>query len=78
LQEAEATELSDRLRIALTLLPANQGQAFCLRHLNGLEYEEIAVEMELSVDAAGALLHRARTHLKELLLDASTVDLKRR
>jgi RNA polymerase sigma-70 factor, ECF subfamily len=77
-QNAEAAELSDRLRIALTQLPPSQGQAFCLRHLNGLEYEEIADEMKISVDAAGALLHRARTRLGELLLGAATVDLKRR
>lgn len=77
-RHAEALELSDRLRVALAELPATQSQAFCLRYLNGLEYEEMAAEMGISVDAAGALLHRARTRLGELLLGAATVDLKRR
>jgi len=78
LREAQAKELSDRLRLALVELPENQSHAFCLRYLNGLEYDEIAAEMEITVDAAGALLHRARTRLGELLLGAATVDLKRR
>ena len=78
MRQAEALELSDRLRVAMTELPPTQSQAFCLRYLDGLEYEEIAAEMQITVDAAGALLHRARMRLGELLLGGATVDLKRR
>ena len=76
--EAEAAELSDRLRWALAELPAQQAQAFCLRQLNGLEYGEMAEEMGVTVDAAGALLHRARARLGELLLGSAAAGLKRR
>ena len=78
LDHAQTSELSERLRLALVDLPPTQSQAFCLRYLNGLEYEEIAAEMAITVDAAGALLHRARTRLGELLLGSATVELKRR
>ena len=30
------------LRLALAELPEQQSQAFCLRHLNGFSYEQIA------------------------------------
>jgi RNA polymerase sigma-70 factor, ECF subfamily len=75
LLRGEATELGDRLRLALVELPPAQGQAFCLRHFSGLEYEEIATEMRVTTDAAGALLHRARARLGELLLGAATTKL---
>jgi RNA polymerase sigma-70 factor, ECF subfamily len=77
-QEAEAAELSDRLRVALTQLPPTQSQAFCLRHLSGLEYEEIASEMGITIDAAGAMIHRAREHLKEILLGSSPIAARRK
>jgi RNA polymerase sigma-70 factor (ECF subfamily) len=77
-QEAEAAELAGRLRHALTQLPPQQSQAFCLRHLNGMDYAEIALEMGVTIDAAGSLLHRARAHLGEMLLGAATSGLKRR
>ena len=76
-QEAEAIELSDRLRVALARLPAAQSQAFCLRHLSGLDYSDIAREMGLSVSAAGGLIHRARAALEESLLGAAANDVKR-
>ncbi len=78
LQKAEAEELSDHQRIALAELPPPQSRAFCLRYLSGLEYAEIAAEMEITVDAAGALLHRARARLGECLRIASSIDGKRR
>jgi RNA polymerase sigma-70 factor (ECF subfamily) len=77
-QRAEAAELGERLRNALTQLPPQQSQAFCLRHLNGMDYGEIASEMQVTIDAAGSLLHRARARLGEMLLGAATSGLKRR
>jgi RNA polymerase sigma factor (sigma-70 family) len=76
-QEVEAIELSDRLRKALATLPSTQSHAFCLRHLSGLDYAEIAREMEISVSAVSALLHRARARLEESLLGAATSDIER-
>lgn len=69
IQLAEAAELSERLRIALSMLPAKQAQAFCLFHLEGLSYTQIATQVEASVNGVGVLLHRARQRLRELLAD---------
>ena len=66
-QEAQAAELSDRLRAALATLPPKQAEVVCLRCLNGLSYREIARELDVNSSAVGRLLHRARARLGELL-----------
>ena len=64
---AEAGELSDRLREALAALPAKQAEAFCLFHLDGWDYHEIARHLTSTTSNVGVLLHRARHRLRELL-----------
>ena len=66
-QEAEAAELSDHLRLALTRLPDGQAEAFCLRCVEGMSYEEIAKRLEVETNHVGVLLNRARTRLRQLL-----------
>ena len=66
-QNAQAEELSQRLRIALGRLPERQAEVFCLHALEGWEHAEIARHMQISSDAVGVLLHRARKALRELL-----------
>jgi RNA polymerase sigma-70 factor (ECF subfamily) len=65
MQEAELTE---QFRVALAGLPPGQREAFCLRFLSGMSYEEIARETGSSVDAVGTAIHRARAKLKEALV----------
>ena len=65
--EAEASELSQRLREALCGIPPKQAEAFCLFALDGWSYEQMAVHFGSSVNAVGVLLHRARQRLHELL-----------
>ena len=65
--QAEAAELSARLRRALSRLPAKQAQVFCLRCLEGMSYEEIAAELGIKPNAVGVLLHRGRARLRDLL-----------
>jgi RNA polymerase sigma-70 factor (ECF subfamily) len=69
-QGAQDAELMDSLRSAVAKLPPQQAEVFCLRHLNGLSYEEIADELGISVDGVGVSLHRARHRLRELLVSA--------
>lgn len=71
-RQVQDAELMEGLRAAITKLPAQQGEVFCLRHLNGLSYEEIADEMGMSVDGVGVSLHRAKGRLRELLVLAGT------
>jgi RNA polymerase sigma factor (sigma-70 family) len=69
-QLAEASELSDRLRLAISTLPEKQAQAFCLFYLEGWDYQQIAGHQAATVNAVGVLLHRARQRLRELLGDS--------
>jgi RNA polymerase sigma-70 factor (ECF subfamily) len=73
-QNAEAGELAERLRAALAELPVEQAEVFCLNCLDGLSYREIGERLNLTTDAVGVRLHRARQRLRELLarVDATT------
>lgn len=66
-EHAQAAELGERLQAALGRLPQQQAEVFCLRHINGLSYEEISDQTGMTVDAVGVTLHRARGRLRELL-----------
>ena len=77
LQDAQAAELSDRLRAALCELPPRQSEAFCLFALEGWSYEQIASHLDSSANAVGVLLHRARHTLQELLSGSQVGSIKR-
>lgn len=66
IQQAQAAELAEHLRQLLSKLPPQQAEVYCLRYLNELSYEQIGLELGLSVDAVGVTLHRARGRLREL------------
>jgi RNA polymerase sigma-70 factor (ECF subfamily) len=59
-------ELVDRLRACLARLPARGAEAFCLRFLNEMSYEDIAQQLHVSVNHVGVILNRARERLREL------------
>ena len=67
LQMAQEQELRSQLRRALTELPADQAEAFCLRFLEDMSYRAIARQMQIKTNAVGVLLYRARKGLRELL-----------
>jgi RNA polymerase sigma-70 factor (ECF subfamily) len=64
---AEASELSARLREALAQLPERQAEVFCLFCLEGWTYQEISEHLQMSIDAVGVTIHRARAKLRTLL-----------
>jgi RNA polymerase sigma factor (sigma-70 family) len=64
---AEGSELVQKLLQSLLELPRLQAEAFCLRYLAGLEYREIADSLEIPPNSVGALLHRARESLRQML-----------
>jgi RNA polymerase sigma-70 factor, ECF subfamily len=65
--KAEGSELAERLRTALAELPAQQAEVFCLCCVDQMSYREIGQRMQLTTNAVGVQLHRARRKLKELL-----------
>jgi RNA polymerase sigma-70 factor (ECF subfamily) len=66
-QQAENTELASNLRSSLARLPSGQAEVFCLFHLSGWSYREIAESPGISVDLVGVWLQRARERLACLM-----------
>ena len=72
-KELQMQELADSLRKALSQLPPQQAQVFCLRYLNDMSYRRIAKQLGIKTNTAGVLLHRAREKLRELLEKAAVI-----
>jgi RNA polymerase sigma-70 factor (ECF subfamily) len=66
-EQAEEAELAERLRAALAELPSRQAEAFCLRWLDEMSYQEIGERLGMETNAVGVMLHRARKRLREIL-----------
>jgi RNA polymerase sigma-70 factor (ECF subfamily) len=67
---AIARELAVRLRHAVSELPDREGTVFSLRYFGEMANEEISRTLEISPDAVGVALHKARQKLKERLAEA--------
>jgi RNA polymerase sigma-70 factor (ECF subfamily) len=66
-QAAGTAELSERLALALAELEPRQAEVFALACLEGWSYQEIAAELNLTVNHVGVLLNRARAALRDRL-----------
>ncbi|MBX9927410.1 MAG: RNA polymerase sigma factor [Gemmatimonadaceae bacterium] len=67
-EEAMArTELASDLTRALNQIPANMREAFLMKHVEGLSYEEMADLLGSTVGALKMRVHRAREALQALL-----------
>jgi RNA polymerase sigma-70 factor (ECF subfamily) len=66
-QQAFASELSERLREALTQLPERQAEIFYLHAVCGWSRSELSERMQMTDNAVGVTVHRARQRLQELL-----------
>ena len=65
-------ELSGKMRDAINKLPVLYREAFVLRHLQGLEYEDVATITTVPADTVRVRAYRAREMLRESL--APNVD----
>jgi RNA polymerase sigma-70 factor (ECF subfamily) len=63
------TEIGERVRAAIELLPDNQRMAVILRRYEEASYEDIAATLSVTVSAVKSLLVRARMTLAERLTD---------
>jgi RNA polymerase sigma-70 factor (ECF subfamily) len=64
---AAASELADRLRVAVGQLPSQQAQVFCLTCFEQMSSEEVAERLRIKATAVRMLLCRARERLRRLL-----------
>jgi RNA polymerase sigma-70 factor (ECF subfamily) len=69
MERAVAAELSERLREALAQLPEKQAEVFYLHALCGLSHREVGQRMDMTENAVGVTVHRARQRLRELISD---------
>lgn len=60
-------ELATRVRDAVQQLPERQRIAILLNKFDGLDYQQVADQIGLTVPATKSLLHRARMALKDVL-----------
>lgn len=68
-QTVIASELIERLRNSLCVLPEGQGQVFSMRYFEDMSNEEIAESLGISSNAVGLALHKARMRLQSLIDD---------
>lgn len=66
-EDARRAELRSELERALGTLSAEKREAFVLKHLEELTYEEMAERTDASVSALKMRVHRAREELEERL-----------
>jgi RNA polymerase sigma-70 factor (ECF subfamily) len=66
----ERNELADRLRQAVAQLPPREAAVFCLRCYEELSYGEIGESLNISSQAVGVALHKARLKLQAILSEA--------
>jgi RNA polymerase sigma-70 factor (ECF subfamily) len=59
-------ELADRLRRAISELPAREAEVFCLRYFEDFSYQQIANSLNITAGAAATALHKARAKLAAL------------
>jgi RNA polymerase sigma-70 factor, ECF subfamily len=64
---AALSELSAKLRKALTQLPRRQAEVLCLRHLEGMSDREISEQTGIKEKAVRVVAFRARARLRSLL-----------
>lgn len=70
--EPDALESAESHRLIFDLvdgLPEKQREIFQLREVEEMSYEEIAAQMEISLDQVKVNLHRARKTLREKLIN---------
>lgn len=66
-EPVEREELGARLEAALGKLTPEQREAFVMKHVDGLSYEEMAQLLGAGPDALKMRVHRAREQLRALL-----------
>ncbi|MEX2114946.1 MAG: sigma-70 family RNA polymerase sigma factor [Pirellulales bacterium] len=68
-EQAVVAELAVRLRLALAQLPERQAEVFYLYAIDGWTHRDIGEQLQMTENAVGVTVHRARQRLRQLLDD---------
>jgi RNA polymerase sigma-70 factor (ECF subfamily) len=63
-QAAEGSELAEQLRLALAEIEPREALVFALACLDGWPHQDIAAQLDITVNHVGVLLSRARAELR--------------
>lgn len=75
--QLRAVELAEKLRAGLGELTPQQAEAFVMRYVDQLSYDEIAERLASNRNAIGAMLSRARKQLRMVFGRPSTGGVRR-
>ena len=60
-------EMVELLKMAVDLLPSEFKESFILREYSGLEYDEIADQLDISIGSVRTRVYRAKQKIREIL-----------
>ena len=66
-EDASAEEMSEQVELALARLPVEQREAFLLKHVEEMSYEDMSAATGVSVPALKMRVKRASDTLRRLL-----------
>lgn len=76
LQQTELNDTLSRVHKIISSLPEKQQMIIQLRDIEGLPYDEIAQILSIPLEQVKVYLHRARTTIKQQLLNAELYGLR--
>lgn len=76
-QDELAMQLAPAIRVMVNTLPPVYREAFLLTEINGMSQVELAARLGISVSGAKSRVQRARTQLRQMLLDCCHFEFDR-
>lgn len=73
-ESLERKELHARLREAIAKLPPRDAEVFCLRYLENLSHDDIALSLEIPYASVTSAIYRARKRLEAEFADLRIED----
>jgi RNA polymerase sigma factor (sigma-70 family) len=68
-QSSEKADLMDKIKDLMAVLPEKQKMVMHLRDIEGMTYDEIAVQLNMPLPQVKVYLHRARSFIREKMLE---------
>lgn len=73
-EDISKKQIMDKVQAAINMLPEDYREAIVLKHIEGLDYREMEVILNLSANALKVKTHRGREMLRRLLKEMGVLD----